>query len=358
MNRHYGMKAVILLLSVLAYLAAGRASAEDPRAAARAIGQAGKAAAIAIAKDADSTAHVPGYIGTSLPERGMSASELETAANRALADPDDPGGRVGRAVIEASAERPEESVGAGDPIVQRGDGIEGDAHSPLWKADGLASGSATGCGAGVEDAGAGGQCGGVSWCVGADCETTAARSNTGFVDSVARLNMAHELGGEEFDRENLRFFRGERRSCRIRWGGLADCCKDSGALIGLTDCNEEERLLAEERHAGNTHYLGKRCTRRILGVCVRRERSWCVFGSKLGRIMQEGVRSQLGIGWGSCRGFTVVEMERIDFEAVDLSEFTENLIDGLHEPSIDLPEAGRAGAVMRARIRDFYQRRE
>ena len=352
MNRCDAMKAVILI--VLAHVAAGRASAEDPRAAARAVGQAGKAAAIAIAKDAGSTAHVPGYAGTSLPERGMSAGELDAAANRALADPADPGGRAGRAVIKASAERPEESVGTGDPIVQRADGIEGDAHSPRWNADGLASGSATGCGAGVAHAGAGGQCGGVSWCVGADCETAAAQSNTGFVDSVAKLNMAHELGGEEFDRENLRFFRGNRRSCRIRWGGLADCCKDSGVLVGLADCTEAERLLAEERHAGNTHYLGKRCTKRILGICVRRERSWCVFGSKLGRILQEGVRSQLGIGWGSCRGFTVEEMERIDFEAVDLSEFTENLIDGSSEPSIELPEAGQAAAVMRARIRDFY----
>ena len=354
MNPHHGIKPVILILLVLPHLAAGHASAEDPRAAARAISQAGNVAASTIAKDADSTAHVPGYIGTSLPERGMSASELETAANRALADPGDPGGRAGRAVIEASAERPEVSVGTGDPIVRRGDGIEADAQSPSWNADGLASGSATGCGAKVADAGAGGQCGGVSWCVGADCETTAARANTGFVDSVARVNMVHELGGEEFDRENLRFFHGERRSCRIRWGGLADCCKDSGVLIGLTDCNEEERLLAEERHAGNTHYLGKRCTRRILGVCVRRERFWCVFGSKLGRILQEGVRSQLGIGWGSCRGFTVDEMERIEFGAVDLSEFTEDLIDGSREPSIELPEAGRASAVMRARIRDFY----
>ena len=149
--------------------------------------------------------------------------------------------------------------------------------------------------------------------------------------------MVLEMGGEEFDRENLRFFRGNRRSCRIRWGGLADCCKDSGVLIGLGDCTEEERLLAEERHAGNTHYLGKRCAKRIFGVCVRRERVWCVFGSKLGRILQEAARGQLGIDWGDCRGFTVEEMEQIDFEAVDLSEFTENLIDGSSEPSIELP---------------------
>ncbi|MCY4511433.1 MAG: conjugal transfer protein TraN [Acidobacteria bacterium] len=336
--------------------AAAGAGAEDPKEAARAVGQAGRAAASAVAKDAGSTVHVPGYAGTNLPERGVSAGELGTAANRVLADPADPGGRAGRAVIEGAAVRPAADVEAGDPIVQRGDGIEGDAHSPRWRADGLASGSVTGCGAGVAQAEAGGRCGSVSWCVGADCETAESQANTGFVESAARLNMVLELGGDEFDRDNLRFFNGVRRSCVIRWGGLADCCKDSGLLIGLANCSEQERSLAEERHAGNTHYLGRRCTRRVLGVCVRRERSWCVFGSKLGRILQEAARSQLGIGWGSCRGFTVGEMESIDFEAVDLSEFTEDLVDGSREPSIDLPEADEAGAVMRGRIRDFYRR--
>jgi len=358
MNRPYVTKAVIMSIILAGQFAAPRAEAEDPKAAARAVGQAGTTAASAIAKDAGSAARVPGYAGTNLPERGMSAGDLETAADRVLADPADPGGRAGRAVIEAAAARPAAEVEVGDPIVQRGDGIEADAHSPRWKADGLASGSVKGCGAGVEDAGTGDKCGSVSWCVGADCETAESQANTGFVESTARLNMVLELGGQQFDRENLRFFNGKRRSCRIRWGGLANCCKNSGLLVGLGNCTKAERLLAKERHAGNTHYLGRRCTRRILGVCVRRERSWCVFGSKLGRILQEAARSQLGLGWGSCRGFTVAEMERIDFEAVDLSEFTEDLVDGSREPSIDLPEADEAGAVMRARVRDFYRRSE
>ena len=351
-------KAFVLALVVLTHLAAGPARAEDPAAAARAIGQAGQAAARAIVKDPASAAHVPGYAGTNLPERSLSAGDLGDAANRVINDPADPGGQAGRAVIEGTVKRPDAAVGADDPIARRWDGIEGDAHSPLWGADGLASGSVNDCKAGLERAGAGGHCGSVSWCVGADCGTAASRANTGFVDSAARLNMAIELGGEEFDRQSLRFFRGDRRSCRIQWGGLADCCRNSGALIGLADCNEEERLLAEERHAGNTHYLGRRCAKRIFGVCIRWKRSWCVFGSKLGRILQEATRGQLGIGWGSCRGFTVAEMERIDFEAVDLSEFTQNLIDGSREPSIELPETGRTGAVMRERIRGFYTQSE
>ena len=356
MKRNEGMKIVILVLLLLAHLSAGDARAEDPQEAARAIGGAGRAAAAAVAKDPASASKVPGYAGTNLPERDLGAADLEAAAERALADPGDPGGRAGRAVIEGASGRPDASLGTEDPITGRGEEIQSDSGAPRWGAGGLASGSVRECGAGVAQAKTGGPCGSVSWCAGAGCETTPTQANTGFIDSAAKLNMVLEMGGEEFDRENLRFFRGERRSCRIRWGGLADCCKDSGALIDLAECTEGERLLAQERHTGNTHYLGTRCTKRIFGVCIRRERVWCVFGSKLGRILQEATRGQLGLGWGSCRGFTVEEMERIDFEAVDLSEFTEDLVDGSSEPSIALPDAGDTGDVMRERIRDFYDR--
>ena len=358
MKRYAKMKVVILFLLILAHMSAGGSRAEDPKAAARVLGDAGRAAAAALARDPASTSKVPGYAGTNVSERDLGATDLEDAANAVLGEPDDPGGQAGRAVIEGVTTRPDESVAPEDPITGRAGEVQGDPGASRFGASGLASGSVSDCGARLDQAESGGACGSVSWCVGADCESTAVQANTGFIDSTAKLNMVMELGGEEFDRGNLLFFRGERRSCRIRWGGLADCCKDSGLLIGLGNCTESERLLAQERHAGNTHYLGVRCAKRIFGVCVRKERVWCVFGSKLGRILQEAARSQLGIGWGSCRGFTVSEMERIDFEAVDLSEFTENLMDGASEPSIALPESGDTGYLMRERIRDFYTRNE
>ena len=55
----------------------------------------------------------------------------------------------------------------------------------------------------------------------------------------------------------LRFFTGQRRACHIKLFGLANCCKNSGLLIGLGNCSASERELAEERNAGNTHYLGQ-----------------------------------------------------------------------------------------------------
>ena len=346
--------ACCLMLWVLGSMAA---QAEDPKAAARALGQAGQAVAGAIARDAAKAADVPGYAGTGVPERHLTASGMEDAARDVLTDPNAPGGDAGRTLILGTTSRPDAPVATGDPEVARGERIVDNPQAPAHGAGGLASGGVSACGAGLQDAGAGGSCGAVRWCVGADCESVGARSNTGFVNATARLNMVVEMGGDEFDRDDLRFFTGQRRACRIRWGGLANCCRNSGLLVGLANCSAAEQELAEERHDGNTHYLGQRCARRtFFGVCIRRERVWCVFGSKLGRILQEQGRAQLGIGWGSCRGLTVAEIEGIDFERLDLSEFTENLMDGSMEPAVSLPDAGDTGTEMRTRIRGFYQR--
>ena len=335
---------------------AGTALAEDPKAAARAIGQAGQQAAGAVARSSTSADVVPGYAGTDVPERQLTADGMPDEAARRLADPDDPGGVAGRAVIEGATLRPDAEVSATDAAVVRSEGIATTPQSAAHGADGLASGSIRDCAAGLLDAQSGGACGSVRFCVGGGCETVRPQASDGFVDAAAKLNMVMELGGDEFDRSALRFFRGERQACKIRFGGLANCCTNSGLLVGLGNCSSAERELAQERHDGNTHYLGEFCARRILGICVTRERRWCVFGSKLGRIFQEQGRRQLGVGWGSCRGLTVAEIEGIDFDALDLSEFTADLLAAGSEPSVSLPDAGGTQTLMRDRVRAFYDR--
>ncbi len=354
--------AMFVLVCLMLWLVSGMVAkadpgSEDPKAAARAIGNAGNAAARTIARDSSNAADVPGYAGTDLPERNIGAGRLQDEGRARLADPDDPGGAAGRAVVRGATSRPAANVPARDPMVRRSETVAASPQSSVHGADGLASGSATACGADLRDAEDGGSCGQVTYCVGAGCETVSPQANTGFVNATTRLNMALELGGEEFDRTDMRFFTGQRRACHIKYFGLANCCKNSGPLVGMADCSASERELAEERNAGNTHYLGKYCSKKTLfGVCIRRSRAWCVFGSKLGRILQQQGRAQLGIGWSSCRGLTVAEVESIDFERLDLSEFTEDLMDGSREPSVSLPDAGDTGDAMRTRIRDFYRR--
>ena len=347
----------VLLFAILAE----SARAEDPKAAARAIGQAGAAAAGAIARSAGSAATVPGYAGTDVPERRLTASGMEDAARTRLTDPDDPGGAAGRAVIEGTVNRPDADVPASDPAVMRSERIAASPQSGAHGADGLASGSVSDCGAGLEDAQAGGSCGSVRWCVGAGCDSVSGQANTGFVNATTRLNM-----GSGARRRGVRpatTCASSPASARPAPSGCSGSPIAAGIralLVGLANCSARGEVeLAEERNAGNTHYLGRYCARRtFFGVCIRRARAWCVFGSKLGRILQEQGRSQLGVGWGDCRGLTVAEVEGIDFERLDLSEFTDNLLDGGTEPAISLPEAGDTQGVMRERVRDFYRRGE
>jgi hypothetical protein len=61
-------------------------------------------------------------------------------------------------------------------------------------------------------------------------------------------------------------------------------------------------------------------------VCLTKTTSFCCFGNKLSRILQEQGRRQLGLGWGSpaapdCNGLTPEQLSRIDFSRIDFSEF-------------------------------------
>ena len=337
-------------------LSAEAARADDPKAIAKEVGRAGTADAIAVARDASKAQTVPGFAGANVPERRLDDRGMANAANARLADPDDPGGTAGRALIRGVNTRPARPVSTSDPGVVRANAIQAAPRNRAHGANAVASGAVADCEAEAGDADRGGDCGAVSYCVGADCETVESQGNTGFARSAAMLNMVLEMGGDEFDRNNLRFFAGEKRDCAIKFGGLANCCRNSGLLVGLANCSAEEKELADERHAGNTHYLGRRCAKRVLGVCVKRKREWCVFGSKLGRILHQQARPQLGIGWGHCNGFTIAQIERIDFDRLDLSEFTENLVDGAREPSVSLPDRDDTQEAMEDRVRDYFRR--
>ena len=258
----------LLALPLICLLLGGLAVAQEQnqaaKAAAQAVGSVGQAAARAVARDASQPVNVPGFEGTDLAEADHTATGMDAAARRALADPNDAGGAVGRAVVNGTLSRPDVSLSGSDPEIQRGDSVQNTPNAPAWRADSLASGTVRECGADLADA----------------------------------------------------------------------------------------------RAAGVTHYLGEYCAKRILGICRRRDRAWCVFTSELGRILHEQARPQLGMTWDDCRGFSIAEIQRIDFDRVDLSEFSDTLLDTSKAPGISLPDAGSTGAAMRNRIGEFYRENE
>ncbi|MBX9485945.1 type-F conjugative transfer system mating-pair stabilization protein TraN [Yersinia enterocolitica] len=139
---------------------------------------------------------------------------------------------------------------------------------------------------------------------------------------------------------NVTAFTGAPKSCRQAAAGFSNCCKDSGwgASVGLAHCDSEEKALGEAKERLLTVYIGDYCSRKVLGVCLQKKKSYCQFDSKLAQIIQEQGRGwQLGINFGSaespnCRGITVDELQRILFDKVDFSNFYSDLTDGTTIP--------------------------
>ena len=107
-------------------------------------------------------------------------------------------------------------------------------------------------------------------------------------------------------------------------------------ILSMMSCNEEEARLALKEGARLCHSVGTYCSScvRFLGACVsctESTTSKCCFNSMLARIVNEQGRVQVGKGWGEpkvpdCSGFTVAQLQSLDFAAMDFTEFYASLV--------------------------------
>jgi len=147
--------------------------------------------------------------------------------------------------------------------------------------------------------------------------------------------------GEYVCAEPILIFNGTDQKCRKDSLGFNQCCNLNGWGVdaGLNICNAEEELLGYARQADRTHYIGKYCTHSNVFGCFAHAYVYCSFNSKIGRIVQEQGRAQLGQGWGNantpdCEGFTNTELATIDFSLIDFSEyFADAFADMTNPPS-------------------------
>lgn len=137
-------------------------------------------------------------------------------------------------------------------------------------------------------------------------------------------------------------FNGKGGECRPPGANTAyrDCCKFGGGDPSwLNFCKETEATAVQARDAGRSHFVEEYCKTRwkfgVGSICVQRARYYCLFNSKLGRIIQEQGRKQLKVfqpngAWGdhnapNCRGLSPQEFQMIDFSKADLSEFVSSI---------------------------------
>jgi len=107
-------------------------------------------------------------------------------------------------------------------------------------------------------------------------------------------------------------------------------------VMSLLSCDEQEARLALKEGAGLCHSVGTYCSSciRVFGSCVScttETTSKCCFNSMLSRIINEQGRPQVGKSWGDarnpdCSGFTVAQLQSLDFAQMDFSEFYASLV--------------------------------
>lgn len=186
-------------------------------------------------------------------------------------------------------------------------------------------------------------CGGKVYCLNGECDPgqTGTQGND-FAHAVSTL-AAVAAAGKDVSKLNgvdVRAFTGKGQSCRKAFAGFSDCCKDSGwgHGIGLAHCDDEEKALGKAKENKLTVSVGEYCSRKVLGVCLQKKRSYCQFDSKLAQIVQQQGRAwQLGVGFGdaespNCRGITVDELQRIRFDKMDFANFYDDLMKNQQVP--------------------------
>ena len=190
--------------------------------------------------------------------------------------------------------------------------------------------------------GSGVMCGGTFFCKDGSCAQAEAGKNNAFQKAVSELAAVAAAGKDvaELNGADVRAFTGKAQFCKKSAAGFSNCCKDSGwgQDIGLASCSSEEKALGEARQRKLTIDIGEFCSKKVLGVCVEKKRSYCVFDSKLAQIVQQqGRQWQLGVSFGGasspdCRGITVEQLQAINFDNLDFSNFYEDLQNGSTVP--------------------------
>ena len=128
-------------------------------------------------------------------------------------------------------------------------------------------------------------------------------------------------------------------------------------VMSMSSCNEGEGLLAMKEGAGLCHAVGTYCSEciEVFGkcvACIEHTTGKCCFNSKLARIVNEQGRVQVGKRWRSgkrpdCSGFTIAQFQRLDFAAMDLTEFYASIV-----PT--LPNVGTIQGSNAARLTTCY----
>jgi len=180
------------------------------------------------------------------------------------------------------------------------------------------------------------------FCLSGDCADKSYAPNSDFAQVMSHMSVLKEAGD---DLKNVGvIFKGQDRRCTRHCVDFKDCCgsgKGWGVSLKFASCDADEKELAELRSKNRCVQVGTYCAEKKLGVCIRKKTSFCCYGTKLAKIVQEQGKGQLGLGFGSpehpqCQGLTPEQLSKIDFSRINFSDIFSEIVTGTKTPN---PEA-------------------
>lgn len=136
---------------------------------------------------------------------------------------------------------------------------------------------------------------------------------------------------QETSKNQLALFKGTPKKCKKNVLNFKDCCKDSGwgMDLNLAKCSSEEKELGISKEHRRVHFVGDYKSGGFIDK--RKYFVYCVYPSKLARIIVEQGKNQQQKGFGKarspdCSGFTFEELEALDFNKMEFSEFYDDVM--------------------------------
>ncbi|RME59352.1 hypothetical protein D6779_04420 [Candidatus Parcubacteria bacterium] len=102
------------------------------------------------------------------------------------------------------------------------------------------------------------------------------------------------------------------------------------AINFLYGCKKEDLMTTINRRLKQCHEIGTYCSQKVdvgfAKICLEDTTSYCCYNSPLARIIQEGIRQDLGYGWGSarhpsCGGIPIDRLKDADWSKVNWAEW-------------------------------------
>jgi hypothetical protein len=165
-------------------------------------------------------------------------------------------------------------------------------------------------------------------CIDGNCVDKSYQTNGEMMDSISKLYIASSMkDGKDL---NFKLFEGFAQHCSKKATSYTNCCSTSkgwGSNLGA-NCNKNEQDLIDKRRKNLCVYVGKE-NKQMMGVSTVVKHHYCCFGNMLNKVIQVEGRKQLKKTFGEggradCQGLTLKELEQLNFDEMDFSEFIED----------------------------------